>query len=304
MRSVLILFALSVHLGSCETKSHSDKKESGVTSLSKNSLIPFADTLSENWIVIQSKVYNKPAVLILDNGTIPRQELILFKHYAAATGLIDTLQVMANEMKRIENMPAPLSVSGFNDTIQAEIHSNLFAPLQKMPDGILGKGFLTKYIITVDYPSRMLEITDSAGYEPPEGFTGVTMEPEGPFYKVNAQLFIQGKRFPESVFLDLGNSHDGFLFGLGFYKNNKSLLKMEGHTVKDSYSQFSRSKVAPVLVDSVVLQGQVIRVIPSSIETSSNAAYIPILFGNSVLRHFGTVIFDLGHSRIFIRKNG
>jgi hypothetical protein len=171
-----------------------------------------------------------------------------------------------------------------------------------MPDGILGKGFLARHILMVDYSNRTLQIMDSSGFMVPEGYETIVIKPIGPFYSFSAELFIQGKQYKEDLYLDLGNGHDGFLFGLKFYQKNKDKLNIDASVIKESFSQFSKSKAAAILVDSLVINGAAIKNIPSNIETASSVSYVPLLVGNSVLRHFGKVIFDLGHNKIYFRK--
>jgi hypothetical protein len=258
--------------------------------------------LSTNWIVLKSTIYNKPSFLLVDNGTSPQQQLILFKHYAAAKGIIDTTVLLGEEMKRIEKLPAPLSIHGFSDTLKAELQPVYFAPVHKMPDGILGRGFLTKYILEVDYNAKTLQIMDSSNFMKPEDYETIEMKPVGPFYSFSAVFFIQGKQYKEDLKLDLGNGHDGFLFGLKFYQKNKDKLNIDVKETKESFTQFSKSKVVATLVDSMVINGVVIKNIPSTIETESSASYLSLVVGNSVLRHFGKVIFDLGHNKMHFRK--
>jgi hypothetical protein len=302
MRALFLLVTCSVHLVACQTNSQPEKKNLEAVRQENKFQIPFADTLSSNWIVVKSTVYNKPAFLVVDNGTTPQQQLILFKHYAAAKGIVDTTVLFAKEMTRIENLPAAISIQGFSDTLNAEILQVHYAPVHKMPDGILGKGFLTRHMLMVDYNNRKLQIMDSADVTMLEGYKVIEMKPLGVFYTFSAELFIQGKQYKENLFLDLGNSQDGFLFGLKFYQRNKDKLKIDARQTQESFALFSKSKVAALLVDSLVINGTVIRNIPSGIETSSSATYIPLLVGNSVLRHFGKVIFDLRHNKIYFRE--
>lgn len=301
MKILLILAACSFYLAACQTKTRPKEQDLGPAKSESRFVIHFADTLSTNWIVLQSNVFNKPSFLLIDNGTTSQQQLILFKHYAASKGIIDSTVFFGAEMKRIENLPAPLSIDDFRDTVRTELQPVHNAPIHKMPDGILGKGFLTKYILAIDYNAKTLQIIDHSAFKVPEDYQIIEMKPTGPFYSFSADFFIQEKHFTEDLYLDLGNGLDGFLFGLKFYNSLKEKIKIEGREQRESFSQFSKSRVASILVDSVIISGIVIKKIPSTIETSSSASYLPLLIGNSVLRQFGKVIFDLGHNRMYLR---
>jgi len=302
MRILFFFVFCIIQLVACQTNTQQRKKEPEPVSEESKFQFPFADTLSPNWIVLNSTIYNKPCFLVIDNGTTPQQQLILFKHYAAAKGIIDSTVFFGKEMKRIENLPAPLAIRDFNDTVRAELQPVYNAPVHKMPDGILGKGFLSKYILAVNYGAKTLQIMDSSHFMVPQDYETIEMKPIGPFYSFSADLFIQGKQFKQDLYLDLGNSHDGFLFGQMFYQKNKDKLNIDVRKTKESFSQFSKSEVAAILVDSVVINGSVIKNIPSNIETASSASYIPLLVGNDVLRRFGKVLFDLGHNKIYFKK--
>lgn len=302
MRALFYLVACFIHLIACQTNKQPDNKSLEQVTGKNKFQLSFADTLSPNWIVLKTTVYNKPSFLLIDNGTTPQQQLILFKHFAVAKGIIDSNINFGQEMRRIEKLPAAISIQDFGDTLNTEIHQVHFAPVHKMPDGILGRGFLTKHTLVVDYNKRTVQVMDSSYSIVMKGYQKIEMEPIGAFYRFSADLSIQGKQFKEDLYLDLGNSHDGFLFGLTFYQTNKNKLNIDSRKTKESFTQFSKSKVASIMVDSIVINGAVIKNIPSSIETSSSATYIPLLVGNNVLRHFGTVIFDLGHNKIYIPK--
>lgn len=302
MRLFFFLVICFTSLVACQTNTQPEKEKLEQVMPENEFQISFADTLDPNWIVLKSTVYNKPSFLLVDNGTSPHQQLILFKHYASAKGIIDSTRSLAEEMKRIENLPAPLSIHGFSDTIKAELQPVYYAPVHKVPDGILGKGFLTKYILEVDYNAKTLQIMDSSNFMAPKDYETVEMKPFGPFYSFSADFFIQGKQYKEDLKLDLGNGHDGLLFGLKFYQKNKDKLNIDAKETKESFTQFSKSKVAAILVDSVIINGAVIKNIPSAIEIESTSSYFSLVVGNSVLRHFGKVIFDLGHNKMHFRK--
>ncbi len=302
MNTSFYLFVSSILLLSCQMNTRSNGDSHVITIKKNNESIAFADTLSTNWIVLKATVYNKPAFLLVDNGTVPQTQLILFKHYAIEQGIIDSAVFLRKEMDRIANLPAAIFINHFTDTLKAEIQTVYNAPIHKMPDGILGKAFLEKYILAVDYDNKTLQIIDSSDFVAPEGYETIQLKPEGPFYSFDAQLFLQGNRFTEKLYLDLGNGHDGFLFGLKFYQKYKDRLNIDAIPRKESFTMFSKSKVADVLVDSVLINGIAIKNIASTIETASSVSYVPLLVGNSVLRNFGNVVFDLGHCKMYFPK--
>jgi hypothetical protein len=287
-----------VVLFSCQSKSESKLK----TSVPVNDAIemPFADTLSNNWIVVKASVNHQPAFLLLDNGTSSTTELILFDHYAKSRSIIDTLKPIAVEMKRIEKMPTPVSINNFYDTLKTELLVFHNAPVEKQPDGILGKGFLTKYLVEIDYDKRMLKLHDTLNYRVPSGFKQVLLTPLGPFYKFNADIFINGERISESLCLDLGSSLDGLLFGFKFYNKYKDRLKIDAGKTTEVYTVFSKSKGARLMIDSLNIGGCEIKDIASTVEVESSVSYYSASIGNAVLRHFGRVFFDLRNNKMYL----
>ncbi|MCU7551947.1 hypothetical protein OCK74_22700 [Chitinophagaceae bacterium LB-8] len=300
MKKNYLIFAFLIILFSCQTNPEAKPEEVGSTSKEENNLIPFADTLSANWIVVKASVFNKPAFLLLDNGTIPETELILFKHYATAKSVIDSTKPFWIEMKRIAKSPASIFINHFSDTVNTELQPVYNAPVHKMPDGILGKGFLTKYVLEVDYNNKTLNILDSSGYIVPEGYKAIQMKPAGYFYKFSADLFLKGNKIQEDLYLDLGSGLNGFLFGFKFYRKNKDKLAVDTRQIKESHTMFSKSKVANIIVDSVKINGVVLKNILSSVEVESTVSFTQTLIGNSVLRHFGKVIFNLGNNKMYL----
>lgn len=300
IKDINFLFFLLLLAFSCQNKPQKSSETVGAIRKKDFIVLPFADTLSNNWIIVKASINDKPAYLLLDNGTGSTTELIIYKHYAASTGIIDTLKPFGLEVDRIEKLPIPIFINDLCDTLNAELHAVNNAPVKKMPDGILGKGFLTKYFIEIDYNNKLLKLHDTFSFRVPDRYKPILLKPIGMFYKFNATFFIDGNSINEDVFLDLGSGWNGLYFGNKYYKKYKTILKIDINKTHKSYTMFSKSNNAETVIDSVTIGHWKIKNVSSAVEVETTSSSIPLIIGNAVLRQAGKVIFDLRNNKMYL----
>ncbi len=287
----------------CENIKSADSNTEIITAV-KNNRIPFVDTLEKNHIIVKALINQKPVYLVVDNGTHPDYYIILFKPAAAAIGLIDTLKPFRLETERIAATPYSISLSEFRDTSKGiVVHNYGILPKDKLSDGILGMGFLKKYIVAIDYNQKYLEIFDTANFVVPKLYEEITFKPpyDGPLRNLDILLYINGKNYPENVSLDLGYSLPGFYLSTYHYEKNKKVFDTAGDTT-ESFSAIRKAVNKSVILDSVTILDKTIANIPSLVALKGNTYSNSILFGNDILQRFGKIYLQLGSNKMYIKR--
>jgi hypothetical protein len=305
---IVILLHAMTFFTSCENGNVRKLNEKSNYNTTAGIYIPFSDTLSSNHIILKATVNNKPAYLLLDNGTMPNEYLILFKPFAARAQIIDTLKPFRIEADRIANSSVLLSLSGLEDSIKNTVIKQLhmLTAQKNVPDGILGMGFLKRYIVEINYEMRYLQLHDTASYKVPNKYKEVTFKPPytGPFRQLDAEFCIGHKSIKESISIDIGLGVDGFFFGLPKYLKYQHMLQSSlNGNISESYFVFSKSKNMNIVIDSVHIAGKTVKHIPATVEIESSASYDAILFGNNVLQRFKKVYFNFAANKIYLPEN-
>ncbi|SDC99225.1 pepsin/retropepsin-like aspartic protease family protein [Niabella drilacis] len=270
--------------------------------------IPFIDTLSGNHIIVEVLINKRPVRLLLDNGTHPDYSIILFKPSAARIGIIDTLKSFRLETDRIDTTLFKVSISSFEDTmrrVQVQDYHNL--PASKLPDGILGFGFLKKFIVLVNYEQRYVQILDTAKFSAPGGYGEINFEPpfNGIFRNLKATFSMGGLKLAEPINLDLGCARPGFSFSNFFYKKYKNVFQgASTGTQSKAATMVKGTTNLNILLDSVSLYGNLITNLSSSVELTEGTHVKSIIFGSDVLRHLKKIYFHFGANKMYIPVAG
>jgi len=299
----LVCFPFIFLLFSCKNNSQARIDEKTDTT-AINKRVPFVDTLSNNHIIVEALVNKKTVRLVLDNATHPDYYIILFKPSAARIGIIDTSKSFPLETDRINSTLFDISISGFNDpTRGVRVHNYHNLPASKLPDGLLGMGFLKKFVVFIDYQERYLRIIDTTDFSAPEGYNEIKFIPpyNGIFKKLEATFYINGTQFTAPVSLDLGNGLPGFSFGSFFYEKYKKVFDAASTGKQtESFAMISKTLNMDITLDSVSFYGYVIPEVSSLAAQSESGYSKTIIFGNNILRHFKKVYFHLGSNKMYI----
>lgn len=178
-------------------------------------------------------------------------------------------------------------------------------PKDKLPDGILGMGFLKKYIVAIGYNQKYLEIFDTTNFVVPTMYEEIKFKPpyNGPLKNLDILLYINGQRYPENVSLDLGCSLPGFYLSTYHYEKNKKVFDaISSDHGTESFSAVRKAVNKSVILDSATILGSTIFSIPSLVALKGNTYSKSILFGNDILQRFGKIYLHLGSNKMYIKR--
>ncbi len=291
------------------TSCHSVDKAEVEISFEDKSLdnrIYFVDTLSKNFIIVESSINEKNYYLLVDNGTSKGDKVTIFQSDAYRTGLIDSSKNFFDERRRIAEMRSTFRLNNYADTFTG-IYINPHGKLDKtkIPDGILAAGFLNDHFVEIDYTERFIRLHKS---EDKEGLIKDFREVDlryknGPFHFIEVDFFVKDRKITELVGIDLGMSFDDFFWGPTKVKKYETLLpESTGETGNVSHQGFTAT-VDEVVFDSINIAGWKLNRVKSFLQKpgpDNVPLALPVLMGNAILKKAGKIFLDLNNNKIYL----
>jgi hypothetical protein len=303
MRYFALLLVL-ISFASCGNEEQKDISEIADRGAQK---IMLEDTLSENFLIVKGTILGKEAYMLLDNGGANQNVISIWTSYLFREGIIDSNLDHHKELVRINAKHIPVSIGPINDTLEIQLAPRGHIPDGRLPDALLGSGFIKRFLLEINYVERWVKFHDTTYRNTiPAGFRKVDLDtPNSPFVFVKAKFYRKGSVVEDRIGIDLGAGMNSILWPpRSIQKHKRFLMPVEG-TQRAVYHMGFSEKVTDMILDSVDIDGWVTRNVPAGIMTTTaptNANTLPILAGNALLKHAGVAILDISGGKLYLKN--
>lgn len=273
--------------------------KSGATSENKFLLHPNR----ANWLFVNAVINGVDScILVLDNNTVKNDKIIFDMEFAKEKHWITD---NGASVRRFMDSTT-LSVNIGKIQFVSDPGSNRIMALPKKEGfrymGILGSGFLHKYILEIDYQHQYFVLDSTIEIDGTQ-FDSVNLINNGAYWVTPVQFFKDGQLYEYDAVLDLGNETEGFFWGGGVAKPLSNLFKFALAPIsKTTATGELVSGVGKALFDSVVISSFWISNVPVTTFVSNGgiSGSNLVLFGSGFLERFGKVYIDFRNGILYL----
>ena len=283
--------------------------------------IPY--TIFRNHIIVDAVIQDSvKARLVYDTGaglSLYLDRTFLIQHnwfdsieYGSSDQLSSARRHYIDEIVKFRNKKLKFSIGNRRETSINTGVFNLQEIIGTNGDGIIGKDFMSNYVVEVNYDNHYLVLHDPNKFTPPKGTTTlpVTFNKSGHMLFNTTFRMGNGKSFEYETVFDLGAGSNQITI-IGEYLVNKFDLirQIPGITTGENINYFgAKYKTLFGNIQSIEFAGINIdtprlRIMYKDQRNSKNGGIsYGISIGNYIFSKFGTIYIDYAQNKVYLAK--
>lgn len=256
-----------------------------------------------NWLFVNAVINGvDTCILVLDNNTVKNDKIIFDQEFAKEKHWITDNG--ASVRRFMDSTTLSVNIGKIQFVSGPDSNRIMALPPKKgfRYMGILGSGFLHKYIMEIDYQHQYFVLDSTIEIDGTQ-FDSVNLINNGAYWVTPVQFFKDGQLYEYDAVLDLGNESEGFFWGGGVAKPLSSLFKFTPSPIsKTTATGELVSDVGKALFDSIGISSFRISNVPvtTSVSNEGISGSNLVLFGSGFLKRFGKVYIDFRNGILYL----